>query len=176
MKKLLFFTLVALPFALTSCVEDLLDVTFDYPLATSFVMSDEIEANTPTVIESEMIELDLGDELADRNLGSISSVKIKSLEVVIAEGADIDWSVLESLELKMLLDNETYSMAKFGENSVIEDRKLSLEVTADEFHLAEFINLETAQVQLHLKTNTSITTDVPMEAKAVIAITASPIQ
>ncbi|MEL6652146.1 MAG: hypothetical protein AAFQ87_15200 [Bacteroidota bacterium] len=161
---------------MTSCVEDLLDVTFDYPLGTSFVMSDQIEANMPTVIESEMIELDLGDELADRNLGAISSVKIKSLEVILADGADIDWSVLESLELKMMLDNETYSMASFGDNSVIEDRTLTLEVTADEFHLEEFINLETAQVQLHLETNTAIMTEVPMEAKAVIAITASPIQ
>ncbi|MEL7533364.1 MAG: hypothetical protein AAFN10_18770 [Bacteroidota bacterium] len=175
MKKLL-LTLLALPLVLTSCVEDLLDVTFDYPISAGFTMSDEVEANTLTMIESDVIEVDLVDELSDRNLNGISSVKLKSLEVKLGEDATIDWSILKSLELKMVLDGETFKMASFGANSTIDGDKINLEVSADEIRLEEFLERETVQVRLFIETNESITTEVPLEATAVISITASPIE
>lgn len=175
MKKLL-LTLLALPLVLTSCVEDLLDVTFDYPISAGFSMTDAVEANTLTMIESELIEIDLVNELSDRNLNAISTVKLKSLEIKLGEDATIDWSILKSLELKMVLDGETFKMASFGANSVIDGDKLSLDVSADEIRLEEFLERETVQLRLFIETNESITTEVPLEATAVASITASPIE
>jgi len=175
MKKLL-LTLLALPLVLTSCVEDLLDVTFDYPISAGFSMTDAVEANTLTMIESELIEIDLVNELSDRNLNAISAVKLKSLEIKLGEDATIDWSILKSLELKMVLDGETFKMASFGANSVIDGDKLSLDVSADEIRLEEFLERETVQLRLFIETNESITTEVPLEATAVASITASPIE
>lgn len=175
MKKLL-LTLLALPLILTSCVEDLLDVTFDYPISAGFTMTDAIEANVLTTIESDSIEVDLVDQLSDRNLGSISSVKLKSLEVNLGDNADIDWSILKSFELKMVLDGESFSMASFGENSEIQGGKLTLDVSADEIRLEEFLDHETVQIRLFIETHEGINTEVPLEATAVITVTASPVQ
>ncbi|MFK7923148.1 MAG: hypothetical protein AB8H47_14390 [Bacteroidia bacterium] len=175
MKKLL-LTLLVLPLILSSCVEDLLDVTFDYPISTGFTMTDAVEANVLTMIESDVIEVDLVDELSDRNLGSISSVKLKSLEVSLGDNADIDWSILKSLEIKMLLDGDTFTMAHFGENSEIQGEKLLLDVSADEIRLEDFLDRETVQIRLFIETHEGINTEVPLEATAVIAVTASPVQ
>ncbi|MEM6345818.1 MAG: hypothetical protein AAF927_18130 [Bacteroidota bacterium] len=175
MKKLL-LTLLALPLVLTSCVEDLLDVTFDYPIDAKFSMTDAIEANTLTMIESEVIEVDLVNELSDRNLNGISAVKLKSLEVKLGEDATIDWSILKSLELKMVLDGETYLMASYGANSVIDGDLIKLDINTDEIRLEEFLDRETVQVRLFIETHESINTEVPLEATALVSVTASPIE
>ena len=48
---------------LTACIEDMLNVDFDYPLETTITLTDSVKANVPVVVESEVIEVKVIEEM-----------------------------------------------------------------------------------------------------------------
>lgn len=168
------FFIPFLLFGLSSCGEDLINVSFDYPFEASFEMDEQIRANTPHAIESETIEVRLIDELSQRNLDKIASVRLRELTLTLPENAPLDWSTLISLNAEMVLDGVGKSLAFIGTDPLIDGRTLHLEVSVDEVELEAFLQKTTAQARLVLTTAEDINEPITIRARAIATITAAP--
>ena len=172
MKKLIYFILL-IPAIAISCGEDLLNVSFDYPVETSFTIDESIAANDLQIIESDVFDITVLEEMARRNLGNVEGVKLKSVKLTLPENSDYDWSMLTSLSLEVLLDGESIEIAALTPESVINDRHISLDLYEDEITLLQLLEKNTAQARLQVEVNTPVSPGLEIEAFVDMTITAS---
>ncbi|MEO0473740.1 MAG: hypothetical protein AAF206_29275 [Bacteroidota bacterium] len=171
-KRLLLFLL--LPFVVIACEEDLINVSFNYDFDSSFKAPIHQNVSEDLIIESEEFDLEVARELDERNLASMTAVKLESVQLDIPADEDINWDAVKSLQLSMIIDGISSPLASLPEGHGNLTKSLNLQIDAGEVQLMQFLDKETAQLKLVAEMNEALSTEIEVGIKVNVKITAVP--
>lgn len=168
--------LICLPLVLISCEENLFNVAFDYDFEGSFVLKEAIASGDVREITSEEIDLTVLEEMDERNLASMVLVNLKEVNLNLPESANIDWSYLKRIDLKIIVDGEEIDVASMVDIPETSGKSLQLSLNTEELDLKEYLNNETAFAKLSLTTRGEIPAGLEVAADVATRIVAAPIE